>query len=269
LEIPLRPTYGYTDLLYDVMSDAQLAERLSSIVSTQLEGWTSVASESRMSLSRITELIQNNEVHSNEWVANLRLVTTHLTGDSIRHLSATPTYRRIAYSLLAIARDVLLEVGVKGMAIAIDETESIYTKLPNARSRHGALRVLAGLCYFPDCRAILAVTPDAFRNILSDGSLDFADTSALPVEDILKWTEALKSGAIPVVDCRPLTRDQRKELLDSVRLAYVRAFGDGSASDTFRQRWDKNAQLAADLHVPVRLVVRQAVDLMDSLRYSD
>lgn len=268
LEIPLRPTYGYTDLLYDVMSDAQFAERLSSIVNGHLEGWTSVASETKMSLARIVELIHEHELNSDEWIANLRLVTTHLTGDSIRHLSATPTYRRIAYSLLSIARDLLLEAGTKGMAIAIDETESIYTKLPNARSRHGALRVLAGICGFAHCRAFLAVTPDAFRNIVADGSLNFEDSSALSIEDVRKWTGALKSGAVPTVDCRPLARDQRKELLDCIRLAYVRAFGDGFASGSFRQKWDGNAQLAADPHIPVRLVVRQAIDLMDAFRYS-
>ncbi len=268
LEIPLRPTYGYTDLLYDVMSDAQLADRLMSIVTSHLDGWTSVASESRMCLAKIVELIHNNEAYSDEWTANLRVVTAHLTGDSIRHLSATPSYRRTAYNLLSIARDLLLEVGIKGVAIAIDETESIYTKLPNARSRQGALRVLAGLCCFPHCRALLAVTPDAFRNIVSDVSLTFADSCALPIENIPKWVNALKSGAIPIVDCRPLTRDQRKDLLDTVRLAYLRAYGDEFASDGFRQRWDKSVQLAADPQVPVRLVVRQAIDLLDSVRYS-
>jgi len=268
LEIPLRPTYGYTDLLYDVMSDAQLADRLCSIVHSHLDGWTCVASESRMCLARIVELIHKNEAHCDEWTANLRLVTAHLTGDSIRHLSATPNYRRTAYNLLSIARDLLLEVGIKGIAIAIDETESIYTKLPNARSRQGATRVLAGLCCFPHCRAILAVTPDAFRNIISDVSLTFADSSALPIEDTPKWVNALKSGAIPILDCRPLTGDQRKELLDTVRLAYVRAYGDEFASGGFTQRWNKNVQLAADPQVPVRLVVRQAIDLMDSVRYS-
>lgn len=268
LEIPVRPTYGYTDLLYDVMSDAQLADRLSSIVHSHLDGWTSVASESRMCLARIVELIHKNEGHSDEWTANLRLVTAHLTGDSIRHLSATPNYRRTAYNLLSIARDLLLEVGIKGIAIAIDETESIYTKLPNARSRQGATRVLAALCCFPRCRAILAVTPDAFRNIVSDVSLTFTDSSALPIEDIAKWVNALKSGAIPILDCRPLTGDQRKELLDTVRLAYVGAYGDEFASGGFTQRWNKSVQLAADPQVPVRLVVRQAIDLMDSVRYS-
>jgi hypothetical protein len=38
--------------------------------------------------------------------------------------------------------------------------------------------------------------------------------------------------------------------------------------DGFKQRWDGNMHLAADSHIPVRLVVRQAIDLMDSVRYS-
>jgi hypothetical protein len=268
LEIPLRPTYGYTDLLYDVMSDPHIAERLSSIVTSHLDGWTSVASETRMCLSRIVQLLQSNEARSDEWAANLRLVTSHLTGDSIRHLTAAPTYRRTAYNLLSIARDLLLEVGMKGIAIAVDETESIYTKLPNARSRQGALRVLAGLCEFAHCRVILAVTPDAFRNIVSDVSLTLPDSYALPIENVPNWVNALKAGTIPIVDCRPLTREHRKELLEAVRKAYIRAYGDQVFSDGFKQRWDRNMQLAADPHIPVRLVVRQAIDLMDSMRYS-
>jgi hypothetical protein len=268
LEIPLRSTYGYTDLLYDVMSDAQLAERLSSIVSSHFDGCTSIASEMRMCLSRVMQLLQNNEVRSDEWTANLRLVTSHLTGDSIRHLTAAPTYRRTAYNLLSIARDLLLEVGMKGVAIAIDETESIYTKLPNARSRQGALRVLAGLCQFAQCRVILAVTPDAFRNIVSDVLLTFQDTYALPIESVPNWVNALKAGAVPIVDCRPLSRAQRKELLDAVRAAYVRAYGDEFASDGFKHRWESATQFAADSQLPVRLVVRRAIDLMDSSRYS-
>src|SRR5690348_8575924 len=56
-------------------------------------------------------------------------------------------------------------------------------------------------------------------------------------------------------------RPHASSLLDSIRLAYVRAFGDGFASGSFRQKWDGNAQLPADPHIPVRLVVRQAIDL--------
>jgi hypothetical protein len=86
--------------MFVVMSDAQLAERLSSIVTSHLDGWTSVASETRMCLSRIVQLLQNNEARSDEWAANLRLVTSHLTGDSIRHLTAAPASRRTSYNLL-------------------------------------------------------------------------------------------------------------------------------------------------------------------------
>jgi hypothetical protein len=268
LEVPLRPTYGYTDLLYDVMCDAQLTERLSSIAASYLEGWTSVAGETRMCLARIVQLLERNEAYSDEWTANLRFVTSHLTGDSIRHLSAAPTYRRTAYNLLSIARDLLVEVGLKGIAIAIDEVESVYTKLPNARSRHGAMRVLAGLCRFAHCRVILAVTPDAFRDIASDVSLTFADSYALPAEDVPGWVNALKSGAVPILDCRPLTREQRKELLEAVRKAYVGAYGNEFASDGFKQHWDENLLHAADPQVSVRLVVRQAINLMDSIRYA-
>jgi len=268
LEIPLRSTYGYTDLLYDVMSDAQLADHLLSIVSSHLDGWTSVAAESRMCVARIVELLESNERNSDEWVANLRLVTGHLAGDSIRHLSAAPAYRRTAYNLLLIARDLLLEVGIKGLAIAIDEVESIYTKLPNARSRQGAMRVLASLCHFSQCRVILALTPDAFRDITTDVALTFADSYALSFEDVPHWVDCVKNGATPTLDCRPLTRDQRSDLLQTVRKTYAEAFGSELVSDGFKQQWEKNLQLAADLQVPVRLIVRQAVDLMDTARYS-
>jgi hypothetical protein len=268
LEIPLRRTYGYTDLLYDVLSDAQLAQRLSSIVSSHLDGWTAVAIETRACLVRIQELLENNEVHSDEWLANLRLVTGHLGGDSIRHLSAAPTYRRTAYNFFLIARDLLLEVGVKGLAIAIDEVESIYTKLPTTRSRYGAVRVLAGLCHFPECRVVVAITPDAFRSLVADVSLTFGDSYGLQFEDVPGWVDLIRNGAIPILDCRPLNRDHRRQLLESVQKAYIDAFGKDVTEDGFKQRWDKNMELAANTQVPIRLVVRQAIDLMDSSRYS-
>jgi hypothetical protein len=157
---------------------------------------------------------------------------------------------------------------MRGLAISVDETESIYTKLPNARSRRGAMRVLAGLCQFPHCRVLLAVTPDAFRNFVSDVSLTFPDSHALPAEDVPQWANTLKAGAIPILDCRPLTRDERKKLVEAVRKVYARAYGDETLSDGFKQTWDRHIQLSADPHVPVRLVVRQAVDLLDGFRYS-
>lgn len=268
LEIPLRPTYGYTDLLYDALSDAQLARRLFSIATSYLDGWASVAIETRTSIDRIVQLLDEKAIQSDEWNANVRLVTSHLTGDSIRHLSAAPSYRRTAYHLLAIARDLLIEVGLRGLAISIDETESIYTKLPNARSRQGALRVLAGLCQFAHCRVLLAVTPDAFRNFDSDVSLMFVDSHALPIEDVPRWARTLRSGRIPIVDCRPLTRVQRHELVEAVRNAYVGAYGNEFFLDQFKKDWETNGQLAANPQIPIRLVVRRAVDLLDSFRYS-
>lgn len=268
LEIPLSRTYSYTDFLYEVLSDIRRTRRLLAIAETYLAGWSWVASNTLAYLHAVLQSLSDGGAHSEGWNEQVRIITYHLTGNSVRHLSAAPSYRQTAYNLLSIARDLLLETGMSGLAIGIDEIESIYTKLPKAQSRQGALRVLARFCSFAHCRALLGVTPDAFREFVSDDSLTVPDNDALPGEDVPKWAKALKSGAVPVLDCQPLTPEERVTLLEAVREAYACAYGNKPVYDGFKKIWDKHIQLSANPQVPVRLIVRQAVDLLDGFRYS-
>jgi hypothetical protein len=125
LEIPMRSTYGYTDLLYDVLSDVQLSIRLRELVSLYLDNSSTLAIEVRGYLDQIIQISGRNETnHSDLWAECIRFVTHHLTGDSIRHLSASPANRRTASLQLGLARDLLVELGTKGLAITVDEEQT-------------------------------------------------------------------------------------------------------------------------------------------------
>jgi len=268
LEIPMRSTYGYTDLLYDVLSDVQLSIRLRELVSLYLDNWSTLAIEVRGYLDQIIQITGRNETkHSDPWAECVRFVTHHLTGDSIRHLSASPTNRRTAYLLLGLARDLLVELGTKGLAITVDEVESIYTKLPNARSRQGALRVLSCLCGLANCRVVVAMTPDGYLQLISDLPLMLIDYHCLPAEEVGKWASALESRAIPILDCRSLDATDRRQLLDRVVELYSRTYGEAAFSDGFKEFWENCAAESVQPSIPVRLIVRQALDLLDSCRY--
>ena len=268
LEIPMRLTYGYTDLLYDVLSDAQLSMRLHDLTDLHLDNWSTLALEVRSCLDRIIQIVsQNDKSRSEVWAECVRLVTHHLTGDSIRHLPASPANRNTSYMLLSLARDLLVDLGAKGLAITIDETESIYTKLPNVRSRQGALRVLSFLCQLGNSSIVIAMTPDGYRNMVSDLQHILIDPQCLPVEDIASWAKALKSGAIPILDLHPLNPTDRRQLLDRILELYGRAYGYKAFSTEFKESWEQCATQCGQPSIPVRLVIRRAIDLMDTDRY--
>jgi P-loop Domain of unknown function (DUF2791) len=268
LEIPSRNTHGYTDLLYDVLSDSQLAMRLRRLAKTSLDDSSLLSLEVSTCLDLVIQILAQNQTgHSEEWTEWVRYITHDLTGDSIRHSASSLANRLSAYRLIALARDLIVELGMKGLAIAIDEVESIYTKLPNARSRQGALRVLAALCQFAHCRIAIAITPDAYEALIADLPLMLIDNHCLTLERITDWSAALVSGAVPVLECRSLASHDRLDLLTRVFDIYCETYGNGLSS-SFKEAWDQYLHHAGRVQVPVRLSIRQAVDLMDSNRYS-
>jgi hypothetical protein len=268
LEIPMRQTYGYTDLLYDVLSDGQLSVRLHELTDLYLDNWSTLALEVRDCLDRIIQIIgQGSRNHSELWAECVRFVTYHLTGESIRHLPASPSNRNTSYMLLALARDLLVELGTKGLAITLDEIESIYTKLPNVKSRQGALRVLSFLCLLKNCRVVVAMTPDAYRDLVGDLQHMLIDTQCLPGEDIESWAKTLKTGTVPIVDLRPLNGTDRRQLLERMLELYGRAYGYKASSAEFKESWERCVAQCVQPSLPVRLIIRRAIELMDSNRY--
>jgi hypothetical protein len=196
------------------------------------------------------------------------MVTSHLTGDSIRHLSASPSNRQTAYRLVMIARDLALELGLKGLALGIDEVESVYTKLPTSRSRSGAFRVLSGLCNISNVKVVLAITPDAHRQMRDDiPTMLYDSPQCLDAEDILKWSTSLRDGTVPMFDCRQLGSNDREELLARICRLYGSVYGTDLEGKQFTQPWNRVVGRARSSAIPTRILVRQAVDHLDGFRY--
>ncbi len=268
LEIPLRKSYGYTDILHDVLSDLHLTNRLQELTTGYLAGWSSMAIESRDFVQRIARLLAAGKNHSDEWRECVRIVTMHLTGETLRHLPASPANRQNAYLLLGLARDLVVELGMKGLAITIDEVESIYTKLPTTRSRHGAFRVLAALCSFPHCRVLLALTPDAYSELVVDLKLLLYDSpQGLPSENISSWLSSLNADSAPVLDCKALDSRDRGCLLGKIADIYPQVYGTELLSEEFKECWADYVGRSRRSPVATRILVRQAIDIMDSFRY--
>jgi hypothetical protein len=268
LEIPLRKTYGYTDILHDVLSDLQLTLRLEELVATYLPGWSSIATESRICVNRIAELLAAGKSHSDEWREAVRILTMHLSGETLRPLPASPPNRQNAYSLLSLARDLAVELGAKGLAITIDEVESIYTKLPTARSRQGAFRVLAALCSLPDCRVLLALTPDAYSELVVDIKLLIYDSPyMLESEDMAGWVKALTTKSAPLLDCKAIDARDREILLRKIVALYPQVYGSEKLTPEFELSWSDYLNKAKHSPIATRILVREAVNMMDSFRY--
>ncbi len=270
LWVPGRPALGYEDLLHTVLSDIERARCIRAVVRRHLPTSREVDLVVRANLDRLVSLLQGGGADGADEVRLcLRRISTHLSGQTISHRSATPDVRSLTYALLQVAHDILRDAGLRGIALVIDEAESIYTKLPNARSRQGASRVLAALCAgscLASCPVAVALTPDAERSLTADIGGIAATTDCLPGEPLRTWASALTAGRVPRLACRGLRPAERLHLLDRVFALYLQAYPAAVASlDSVT--WQKVRGQVATRDVPVRLLIRQAIDLLDSCRY--
>jgi hypothetical protein len=159
---------------------------------------------------------------------------------------------------------LVAQTGTKGLVCLIDEVESIYTKLPNAKLRCGAYRVLSALCVgreLSDLRVALAITPDADRQMRADLP-DLPDEGALPCEAIGAFAESVTSVAW--IQCLPLTVDERRDLARRVWRLVEATYGPLGVA---KSAWTEFAEEVAVLEVPIRLLVRQLLDFLDAHRY--
>lgn len=197
-------------------------------------------------------------------------IIEQLSGGTMVYRGATPSAREVVYHLLRLACEVIRHAGGRGLVLLIDEVESVFTKMPSARSRSGAMRVLSALCEtpeLPDVVTALALTPDAVAQLQNEspaydryGCLH----SLEPLDDFLGHFCEVEY----IVECRlPGTR-MRQSLLGKVRTAYQHAYPkagiggpDGSAA------WKRMVMAKSD-GLSMRLLVREAVDLLDTERFS-
>src|SRR5205823_7848388 len=199
-----------------------------------------------------------------------RTIVLHLSGQSIRHRPGAPLMRHFAYELLQTAIDLIVALGHRGLFLLIDEVESIYTKLPNVRSRRGAHRVLSALCEsrpLQRCKVVLAITPDARRAFQTDIPLMLEANTDLQCEPVRQWATRLSTDALITAACSPLDRPARARLLKQVRALYVRTYP--HAQKRLREHeWQGFVRDVLSRTLPVRLLVRQTVDFLDGQRYS-
>jgi hypothetical protein len=268
--VPGRPALGYEDLLHNVLSDIDRARCIRAAVRRHLPTSREVDLAVQANLDRLVALLQGGGPDAAEEVRMcLRRISAHLSGQTICHRSGTPDVRSLAYALLQVAGDILRDAGLRGLALVIDEAESIYTKLPNARSRQGATRVLAALSAGPclaSCPVAVALTPDAERSLAADIGAIAATTDCLPGEPLGTWASALKAGRVPRIACRDLRPPERVHLLDRVFALYLQAYP-VAAPKLDIATWQKIWGQVSARDVSVRLLIRQAIDLLDSHRY--
>src|SRR5260370_41338246 len=93
------------------------------------------------------------------------------------------------------------------------------------------------------------------------------DNQCLPAEEIGEWATAVESKTVPILDCRSLDAKDRRQLLDRVLELYSRTYGDSAFSAGFNESCENCVAQCVQPSITVRLIVRQALDLMDSHRY--
>jgi hypothetical protein len=269
MEIPGHQASGYQDALHELLLDSQGLRKLREIVAPHLIASREIDREVHSHISLLAAAHDRDDEESQVTSSRDR-VAYFLCGQSITHRAGADA-RALAYLLLRIAHDVAVTFGSSGLMILIDEVESIYTKLP-AQARMGAYRVLAALChsgFFPRCSVAIAMTPDACRQLaLAIPSMQH-DGATSPLEPVPALARALREESVITLECRPLTRDIRTQLLQRVRDIYTRAYPATLDIRDCDGGWREHVDRAIREEVPVRVLVRRAVDFLDRIRYSD
>jgi hypothetical protein len=268
LEVPGTAFCGYEHLLYGTFIDAARASAARAVVRAHLTAGRTVDVETLLAIAGIISVASRPEgVGTDEHGRLIRTVTLHLSGESARHRPGTSASRALTYALLGVAMELVALAGASGLVLLVDEVESIYTKLPNARSRRGAYRVLSALCEAAELaglRVALAITPDAERQMHADLSDLPADDGALTCEPIDMLAQSALSGVVQI-ECRPLSEDEREDLVYRVRRLLEAAYG--PVPGVSPSAWTDFVEEVAGLEIPVRLLVRHVVDFIDAHRY--
>jgi hypothetical protein len=264
LEVPGHGTAGYRDFLYTQLLDIGSARRIASLLERRFDGRVSAERTCREDLDRLLRAMADPDAID---VAGLRtMVTGYLTGESSRHRSATPEIRLATYSLIQVCADLARAAGAKGLLLLVDETESIFTKLPTVLSRYGAFRVLAALSHggrLTHCKVAMGLTPDAVRWTNNSASDLASDPRALADEPVRRFTDDFTRAQIPEVQCGRLSFRHRHALLDRIKAIHERAMC-WSLSAEQTDRWARFTERAAEKNVPLRVLVRSGIDFLDT-----
>jgi len=271
--IPGRNNQGYVDLVQGMLQDQEQAKKLNEIICRYIGPDTRRRPE-----VEIRELVsalvywlgrKNVEDGMAHVMQTSNRVAYLLSGESIRYRGATRDTRDMVYVLLSIARDVAMAGGGKGLTILVDEAESIFTKLHNSQSRMGAYRVLAQLCdsdEFRGCMIAIALTPDARRN------LEFALPEIMAerrytTEPVDLWALGLSKGEVETITCRLLKIEEKEKIMNRLLELYRKTYSNGTNLNINSKVWGTFVSRMISKEIPVRLLVRQAIDHLDCIRY--
>jgi hypothetical protein len=264
LEVPDQPRRGLHELLDSMLRDTTSLRTIIGVVDGQLRRSRALDLETRRYLARLSVLADAGETSHQDFELALQLVVSNLCGHSISYKTG-PGARELVYTLLRIAKTIVESLGATGPLILLDEVESLYTKLPNPQARMSARRVLSALCEgegLKGIKALMSITPDAFRALRGDIPDMATDQSPLDEEQVATW--ASKIDEVPVVECRPLKASDRNDLLLKVRALYEQTYPPSPPSTG----WKSILNTATTLDAPLRIIVRRAVDALDHERFS-
>jgi hypothetical protein len=262
LDVPYRAVLGYQDFLHEILDDYHAINAIEGFVVQRLAGSTTL----RWNLDRGFWTLRH--ATPEERITRKQNVISLLAGETISTRLADPSARSQAYELLGIAQDAVKAVGAKGLAIIIDEAESIYTKLPSSLSRYGAFKVLSAMAnssHLPHCCLAIAVTPDALQQ-LETIDVAAANYRCLPTEPVATWAQELRENRIPIIHCQPLSSRDKTALFTNVATLYATAYPTVRIDDEPGTAWQQFRQTNAVAALPVRIAVRRAVDYLDIQR---
>jgi hypothetical protein len=149
--------------------------------------------------------------------------------------------------------------GLPGVLVLIDEVESVCTKLPTILSRFGAYDVLDQLCFssaFEGVRMICANTPDAQRVMAAETGL------------------MLRRGRLggpmfeSAFELRAMGHRDRDRLLEKVYCLYQKAYPSAEIPSRGSEEWRELRKLSESEELPVRLLVRTAIDFLDTANFT-
>jgi len=268
LEIPGMPVQGYEHFLSLLVTTDDGCDQLAAAVETHAIGSRMPFGDARWHLEALREGRRQEAPPARQsFDHRVRKLVDDLSGRTIAARSAVPINREIAYRLLLIARDIVMSRGCSGIVLLIDEAESIFTKLPTIRSRIGAARVLSALCLsstLEHFKTAIAMTPDGYRNL-------FDEIGDYPTRDCIHGREPLAAFRKDVLDQSHLLFDcqcsgfrELSSILDRIRTLYKRTYAPCLDSDG---EWRRFTHKITSTGLPMRLLVRQAVDWLDATRF--
>jgi hypothetical protein len=268
LELPNTSVQGYYGLLMELLLDSNTLQWVHESCSDPEVSSRTPFFQIADALRALMKPEQHGIDANDDLAASLRhQAANHLLGATIKSRAAAPYIREAAYRLLKNAGQLVRRLGCRGLVILLDETESIFTKLPNEQSRTGALKVLSALCEgspLDSCYVVMAITPDAYTHLASKAHREIPQWTRLPrFEPTDKFSNRLLKGAT-VLECPKVSHRDTELLLERVKEIYGHVHNVGVNNNG--TLWSTFVSKLSSRNIPTRLLLRQTVDFLDARR---